>query len=171
FIDSAEGEGAVFRILFPRLADGVAVATAPEEETGHRDLTGAGKILLVEDEAPVRTFARRALALRGYDVVEAEDAEAALAILEDAAAAGETIDLVVSDVMMPGLDGPSWVREARKTWPDLSVIFTSGYAEDVFRKGLNDLGNCGFLPKPFTLEDLGAAVKAKLTERPLESVD
>lgn len=122
-------------------------------------------MLLVEDEGPVRAFAARALQLRGYKVTEADCAEEALEILEDST---KVVDLVVSDVVMPGMDGPSWVREARDKRPELPVIFTSGYAEDMFRKGLNGLDNCSFLAKPFSLDDLAAAVKKKCPQEQRE---
>lgn len=159
FVDSKVGEGAVFTILIPRLDESVAAARAARRPAAPApDLTGCGRVLLVEDEAPVRTFAARALRLRGYEVIEAESAEAALDILVDP---DLNVDLVVSDVVMPGLDGPAWVREARRSRPELSVVFTSGYAEDMLRKGLDGLENCAFLAKPFSLEELGAAVKAQ----------
>ncbi|MEM7544531.1 MAG: ATP-binding protein [Pseudomonadota bacterium] len=161
FIDSEVGTGTSFTILIPRIS--AEQASMPDEgDAAARktavDLSGAGRILLVEDEAPVRAFATRALRLRGYEVIEAEHAEAALTILGD----GDVdIDLIISDVVMPGLDGPTWVREARNSHPDLGVIFTSGYNEDVFRKGINGLENCSFLPKPFSLDELSSAVKRR----------
>lgn len=159
FVDSAQGKGAVFTILIPRRTHAAAPA-APKRAGPAPDQTGAGRILLVEDEAPVRGFAARALKLRGYEVVEAEHAEAALAILEDE---DLKIDLVVSDVVMPGLDGPTWVKEARKARPGLSVVFTSGYSDDMFRRGLTGHENSSFLAKPFSLDELSAAVKARLS--------
>lgn len=160
FIESETGAGTTFRILFPRSKDEAEPATPRiENERVITDLSGRGRILLVEDEAPVRTFARRALSLRGYEVTEAVDGEDALAILEDP---GVRIDLAISDVVMPGGDGPSWVREARKTRPDMPVIFTSGYSEDILRKGVGDIGNCTFLPKPFSLDDLARVAKERI---------
>ena len=160
FIDSVVGRGTTFQLLFPRQSERAAAPTKTAAPT-LEDLSGSGRILLVEDEAPVRTFARRALTLRGYEVVEAAEAESALEIIM---APGEAFDLIVSDVVMPGRDGPSWVREAREAFPDVAVLFTSGYSEDVFRVGLEEFGNCSFLPKPFTLESLAAAVKRCLAE-------
>jgi len=161
FIESEPDDGTTFHILIPRIsaeqAD-QADASTPVDRKDAVDLSGAGRILLVEDEAPVRAFATRALRLRGYEVIEAEHAEAALTILGD----GDVeIDLIVSDVVMPGMDGPTWVREARKSHPDIGVIFTSGYNEDVFRKGINGLDNCSFLAKPFSLDQLSTAVKRR----------
>ena len=162
FIDSDEGGGTTFRILLPRPESEVAVVAKRDAETPSRDLSGDGRILLVEDEAPVRTFARRALELRGYEVLEAENAEQALDMIDTA---GTEVDLVISDVIMPGMDGPTWVRQARLARPGLKVIFTSGYAEDVFRKGFDDFENSDFLAKPFSLDELSATVKRSLAER------
>lgn len=162
FVDSAEGKGATFTLLLPRAAqkqDEVAKVLL-EDKSG--DLTGSGVILLVEDEAPVRAFGSRALQMRGYQVIEADCAEAALQRLEDC---DYKVDLVVSDVVMPGVDGPTWVREARKTRPDLPVIFVSGYAEDVFRRGKEEVGEDRFLSKPFSLDQLSTEVKAALDKR------
>lgn len=165
FVDSALGKGTVFTLLIPRLVGEADAPAGRPRAVEALDLTGAGRILLVEDEAPVRAFVGRALRLRGYDVLEAEHAEAALALLEDG---GLRVDLVISDVVMPGLDGPAWVREARCARPDVPVIFTSGYSGDMFRKGMTELENCSFLAKPFSLEDLGAAVKTRLPAPSME---
>ena len=120
---------------------------------------GEGVILLVEDEAPVRAFASRALRLRGYTVLEAENAEDALELLEDPDLA---VDVFVTDVIMPGMDGPSWVREALKARPDTRVVFVSGYAEDSFADTQARIPNSVFLPKPFSLTDLTATVQGQL---------
>ena len=132
-------------------------APEPEPEPRRpRDLTGRGLVLLVEDEDPVRSFAARALRLRGYTVVEAASGEEALEILKD----GELhVDVLLSDVIMPGLDGPGWVREAQKTRPAAKVIFMSGYAEDAFVGGDSGVPGASFLPKPFTLNELTERVK------------
>ncbi len=161
FVDSAPGRGAIFTVMIPRRLGEAAAPRRSVKPTA--DLSGSGRLLLVEDEAPVRAFAARALRLRGYEVVEAESAEAALTILD---APDFEVDLVISDVVMPGMDGPTWIRQARLARPNLAVVFTSGYSEDVFRKGLNGLDNCGFLPKPFSLDDLASAVKARLAASP-----
>ena len=124
-----------------------------------RDLSGRGLVLLVEDEDPVRSFAARALRLRGYTVVEAASGEEALEILEDP---GLHVDIMLSDVIMPGLDGPAWVREAQKTRPGAKVIFMSGYAEDAFVGGDSGVPGSAFLPKPFTLNELTQKVKDQL---------
>lgn len=116
-------------------------------------------VLLVEDEAPVRAFASRALRLRGYDVREAESAEAALEQLEDMSL---NVDLFVTDVMMPGLDGPTWVREAMKQRPDVRTIFISGYTQDALSETSVPVPNSVFLPKPFSLADLTRTVERAL---------
>lgn len=158
FADSNVGEGSVFRIFLPRhIASAEDVAKkAPEAEARAADLTGRGTVLLVEDEVAVRAFASRALASRGYQVVEAGSGIEALAAIERHA--GE-VDLVVSDVVMPEMDGPTLLRELRQKRPDLKVIFISGYAEEAFRKNLPEGERFTFLPKPFSLKDLVAAVK------------
>lgn len=116
-------------------------------------------VLLVEDEAPVRAFASRALRLRGYEVREAENAEAALAQLEDTSL---LIDLFVTDVMMPGLDGPTWVREAMKARPNVRTVFISGYTQDALSETSVPVPNSVFLPKPFSLTDLTQTVEKAL---------
>ena len=159
FVDSTPGTGTLFQIYLPAaLAEPDAPAPAPEPEAkaAFRDLTGRGVVLLVEDEAPVRSFAARALQMQGYTVLEAESGEAALEMLSDP---GLKVDLFVSDVVMPGLDGPSWVREARRTRPDVSTVFVSGYAEDVFPEGKAAVPRSSFLPKPFNLTELVERVR------------
>jgi len=116
-------------------------------------------LLLVEDEAPVRLFAARALRLRGHSVIEADSAEVALRLLEDPAL---RVDLIVSDVVMPGLDGPSWVRQARQRRPDVRVVFMSGYADGALDAGGDDIAGAILLPKPFSLDELVAVVDAQL---------
>jgi two-component system cell cycle sensor histidine kinase/response regulator CckA len=116
-------------------------------------------VLLVEDEAPVRAFASRALRLRGYSVIEADSAEAALALLADPEL---VVDIFVTDVIMPGKNGPTWVREALADRPDTRVVFVSGYAEDAFAEQKALIPNSVFLSKPFSLTDLTATVQQQL---------
>ena len=130
----------------------------PDVDRG--DLTGEGTVLLVEDEDPVRSFASRALRLRGYEVFEAASAEEAMELLSDTA---NHVDVLVSDVVMPGMDGPTFATHARQMRPGLRVIFISGYAEDSFRRNLVD-HDFLFLPKPFSLTDLTAKVKEALDQ-------
>ncbi|MFW2545123.1 ATP-binding protein [Primorskyibacter sp. 2E107] len=160
FVDSVVGQGTCFTLLLPAFEPTeVAQVARPEPEARKLPEKGSGVVLLVEDEAPVRAFAARALRLRGYTVIEAETAEEALATLEDENLA---VDIFVTDVVMPGMDGPSWVREARKTRPDVSVVFVSGYAEDAFGEGREEIPNSVFLPKPFSLTDLTETVHQQL---------
>jgi two-component system cell cycle sensor histidine kinase/response regulator CckA len=125
------------------------------------DLTGQGVILLVEDEDPVRAVNARALSARGYTVLEAASGVEALQIIQ---ARQEPVDLVVSDVVMPEMDGPTLLGELRKLHPDLKVIFVSGYAEDAFRKNLPEGEEFNFLAKPFSLKQLVEAVKQAVAE-------
>jgi two-component system cell cycle sensor histidine kinase/response regulator CckA len=160
FFDSAVGKGTTFRIFVPRYLprDGEVPAQA-EPQVEIADLTGTATILLVEDEEAVRAFAARALQSRGYRVFEAGSGVEALEVMQES---GGSVDLVVSDVVMPELDGPSMLRELRKTRPDLKIIFVSGYAEDAFRKNLPAGEKFHFLPKPFSLKQLAVAVKETL---------
>ncbi len=159
FADSEVGRGTTFSLLF--LAHDAPVATAataaPEAPGAHSQ--GEGVILLVEDEAPVRAFASRALRMKGYTVLEAENAEEALQLLADPSL---TVDLFVTDVIMPGMDGPTWVRKALEDRPDIGVVFVSGYAEDHFADDQARIPNSTFLPKPFTLTDLVSTVHRHL---------
>ena len=108
---------------------------------------------------PVRAFASRALRLRGYTVLEAESAEEALKALEDP---NLTVDVFVTDVVMPGMDGPSWVKRALEDRPNVKVIFVSGYAEDALSETQARIPNSVFLPKPFSLNDLTATVQGQM---------
>ncbi len=159
FAESAPGEGAAFVILLPRLAGEEAARSARTESAetqGARDLTGAGTVLLVEDEDPVRLFSARALRNKGYKVVEAKSGEAALEIIT---AKTESFDLLITDVVMPRMDGPALIKEVRALHPDMKVIFISGYTEDAFRKRLGDESSIHFLAKPFSLKQLAGKVK------------
>ena len=125
------------------------------------DSTGNGTVLLVEDEEAVRAFGARALAARGYTVLQAESGVEALEIVE--AQAGR-IDLIVSDVVMPEMDGPTMLGELRKRGVTAKVIFVSGYAEDAFqRTNIPEGEEFGFLPKPFTLKQLIETVKTSIS--------
>src|SRR3954452_21553446 len=163
FVDSTPREGAVFSIYLPRheametdpAARGDAAETAPPS-----DLTGIGTVMLVEDEDPVRIFGARALRNKGYKVIEARSGEDALDLIRDTE---ETIDLLVTDVVMPRMDGPTLVRHVREIHPEMKVIFISGYAEDAFRKRLDSDAEIHFLPKPFTLKQLAGKVKEAIS--------
>jgi two-component system cell cycle sensor histidine kinase/response regulator CckA len=166
FAESEEGEGTVMRVYLPRYAEDAAEAEIePEPAKAERkpekpkDLTGRGTVLLVEDEDAVRSFAARALGTRGYHVLEASTGAEALEVFEGHD--GE-VDLVVSDVVMPEMDGPTLMKELRRDHPDLKIIFMSGYAEDAFRRNLTENEHFMFLQKPFDLKQLAAAVKSAL---------
>ncbi|MEM9852495.1 MAG: response regulator, partial [Pseudomonadota bacterium] len=151
FCQSEPGQGTEFEILLPA-HDGPIPEAPAAPSAGSRGTALSGlSVLLVEDEAPVRGFAARALAMHGVVVTEAASGEDALGLLAD----GELhVDIVVSDVVMPGIDGPGWVREAQKTRPDMQIIFVSGYAEESFAEEYPDIPHAAFLPKPFSLRQL-----------------
>ncbi len=160
FCDSAPGEGATFRIFLPRyIPTHVDEPVKKEAAKPAADLTGRGAILLVEDEEAVRAFASRALASRGYTVLEADSGLDALRVVENA---GGKIDLIVSDVIMPEMDGPSMLVELRKRGLTAKIIFVSGYADDAFAKNLPEGQEFQFLPKPFTLKQLVESVKSAM---------
>lgn len=163
FADSELGAGTRFSLYFPAHDEPVAALPEPAEPAAPRppaaEPCGDGVVLLVEDEAPVRAFASRALRMRGYTVLEAENAEEALKTLEDRDLA---VDLFVTDVIMPGMDGPSWVREALKQRPDTRVVFVSGYAKEGLAESQARIPNSVFLPKPFSLTELTETVQAQL---------
>jgi two-component system cell cycle sensor histidine kinase/response regulator CckA len=142
----------------PSLAGAPAVADRKLPDSV--DLTGQGTILLVEDEEGLRQLNARGLASRGYTVLEAGNGIEAIEMVEKSE--GE-VDLVVSDVVMPEMDGPTLLRELRRRNPSLKIIFVSGYAEDAFQKHLPANGEqFTFLAKPFTLKQLVNAVKETL---------
>ncbi|MBS0563454.1 MAG: response regulator [Proteobacteria bacterium] len=162
FCDSVPGQGTTFSLFFPahEAAGEEAAEPAPDAPQPRRAARiGEGVVLLVEDEAPVRAFASRALKMRGFTVIEAENAEEALRLLADRALA---VDVFVTDVIMPGMDGPTWVREALKERPDTRVVFVSGYSEESLSEDRDRIPNSVFLPKPFSLGELTATVQNQL---------
>ena len=162
-IEDSDGRilGAAFRIFLPEAAEAELAETPVVEikAKAPRDLSGAGRILFVEDEAAVRGIAARLLRQRGYDVIEAADGEEALALAEEHAG---TIDMMISDVIMPGLDGPSLLKKARPFLGDAPVMFISGYAESDFSDLLQDEVGVSFLPKPLDIKTLAERVKQEL---------
>ena len=157
FVDSEPDEGATFNIFLPQFIpeDDEKVVTERAPETViTQDLTGQGTILLVEDEDAVRMFGARALRNKGYTVLEADSGKTALELME---ASEQPIDLLVTDVVMPQMDGPTLTKEVEARRPDIKVIFISGYAEDAFRSKVDAKVN--FLPKPFSLGQLASKVK------------
>ncbi len=160
FADSEPGTGSTFTMYFPAHRGAAPDATAPQAAAPRaKPKPDGGVVLLVEDEAPVRAFASRALRLRGYTVLEAESAEQALETLEDEEL---KVDIFVTDVVMPGMDGPSWVSKALKNRPGVKVVFVSGYAEDSFGHNKAKIPNSVFLPKPFSLSQLTETVQGQL---------
>jgi two-component system, cell cycle sensor histidine kinase and response regulator CckA len=171
YVDSEEGKGTAFHIFLPRhhaeqdvqpesqITNGAA-KEASAESRPRVDLTGQGTILLVEDEEGLRSLNARGLRSRGYSVIEASNGIEAMEALEEKNGA---VDLVVSDVVMPEMDGPTLLKAMRDRNPDLKIIFVSGYAEDAFEKSLPENQQFAFLPKPFTLSQLVAAVKETMT--------
>ena len=181
--ESEVGKGTTFRILLPRhievpvaveetnpaatetaeaaparVAQTIAAPAAKTEEPA--DLTGdSAVVLLVEDEEAVRRGGKRMLETRGYTVYEAGSGVEALDIMEELDGA---VDIVVSDVVMPEMDGPTLLTELRKKYPDLKFIFVSGYAEDAFARNLPADAKFGFLPKPFSLKQLAVSVREML---------
>jgi two-component system cell cycle sensor histidine kinase/response regulator CckA len=179
YVDSEPGQGTSFHIFLPRhhaepevqveqpaasATNGAAKDGAPAavEAKPRTDLTGQGTILLVEDEEGLRALNARGLRSRGYTVVEAENGVEAMEVLEEQSGG---IDLVVSDVVMPEMDGPTLLKAMREKNPDIRFIFVSGYAEDAFEKSLPEGQQFDFLPKPFTLSQLVAAVKETMTKQ------
>lgn len=160
-VANLENAGAAFRIFLPA-ATAEELVEAPVVEKvvkAPRDLSGAGRILFVEDEAAVRGIAARLLRQRGYEVIEAADGEEALILAEEWAG---QIDMLISDVIMPGLDGPSLLRKARPFLGDAPVMFISGYAESDFSDLLQDEVGVSFLPKPLDIKTLAERVKQEL---------
>ncbi|MDE2493791.1 MAG: response regulator, partial [Alphaproteobacteria bacterium] len=163
-VDSEVGKGTTFRIYLPRFrAEQNAAAAQEPERAAPRDVTGQDTILLVEDEEAVRSFAARALRMRGYNVIEASGGEEALEIVRAAAA---PIHLLITDVVMPNMDGPTLVRAVRRIRPEIAIIFMSGYAEEAFRRNDEKAEDLHFLPKPFGLKQLAAKVKEVLSGAP-----
>jgi two-component system, cell cycle sensor histidine kinase and response regulator CckA len=162
FCDSQVGRGTTFRIFLTRYIPLEEPAEAPrieDKKAAAADHTGRGVVLLVEDEEAVRAFGSRALASRGYTVLEAESGLDALRVVDETK---EHIDLVVSDVVMPEMDGPTMFGELRKRGIKCRVVFVSGYAEDAFAKNLPEGEDFGFMPKPFTLKQLIETVKENM---------
>jgi two-component system cell cycle sensor histidine kinase/response regulator CckA len=160
---SNPGEGATFRIFLPVYEPPVLVEppapAAPRGRPAARDLSGVGRILLVEDEDDVRIIAAKLLRARGYEVLEAANGEEALVIAEANAGA---IHLMISDVIMPGIDGPTLLKQARKFLGDAPVVFMSGYAEAEFSAVLEGETGVSFLAKPIDIKTLAERVKQQL---------
>lgn len=162
FVDSAVGKGTAFTIYLPvhkKEGEGKVKVQQVAKAEMEGDLTGQGVILLVEDEDAVRLFGARALRNKGYEVLEATDGETALDVIANT---DKKIDLIISDVVMPGMDGHTLVNLARQELEGVKTILMSGYSEDVFRNGPDMDPSIAFLGKPFTLKGLAAKVKEVL---------
>jgi two-component system cell cycle sensor histidine kinase/response regulator CckA len=167
YVSSKIGKGSKFSIFLKRFAN---VSPREIEHTNKitsekhtvMDLSGKGTVLLVEDETPVRIFSNSALTGKGYTVLEAENAEVALKIVKDK---GEEIDIIITDVVMPGMSGPDMVKTISKDYPDIKVVFISGYGEDAFIESFGEERKFHFLSKPYTLKQLATKVKEVLEEK------
>jgi two-component system cell cycle sensor histidine kinase/response regulator CckA len=162
FVESAPGKGTVFRVYLPRhrntQEDEIATdRTAPKDR--REDMTGTGRVLLVEDEDAVRGFASEALKRQGYEVLQASTGAEAIELMNSEESG---VDLVVSDVIMPEMDGPSMYKVLRETRPDLKIVFMSGYPDEAFKNALDPDTKFAFLQKPFSLAQLAAKVKEEL---------
>lgn len=165
FVDSVVGKGTTFSIFFPAVhGDSVKEKVENKKQPDlfdHADLTGTATILLVEDEDPVRMFGVHALSAKGYRVMEASNGDEAWEMVQNK---GDEIDLIITDVVMPGMKGPEMIELVQARIPDMKVIFMSGYAEDVIPEGIENDPTIHFLPKPFKLKDLAYKVKEVLGE-------
>jgi len=162
-VESTVNKGTNFTIYLPAateidLEEDEAKHASTHEDDITQDLTGSERILLVEDEDAVRTFSERALVNKGYEVVSANSGENALEVFE--ALENKHLDLIVTDVVMPGMDGPTLVQRMRQDSPKMKIIFMSGYTEDKLKDHMGE--GIFFLPKPFTLKALAAKVKEVL---------
>ncbi|MBL0941332.1 MAG: response regulator [Alphaproteobacteria bacterium] len=169
FVDSVLNEGTKFSLILPSYVSqgkpSILEASKIQKSVG--DLTGVGTILFVEDEDAVRLFGTRALRDKGYNVVEASNGEEALKYITSLLHKNnEKIDLLITDVVMPNLDGPTLVEKAHEIFPELKVIYISGYAEDSFRQRLGQESGIHFLPKPFSLKELALKVKEVMNTLP-----
>jgi two-component system cell cycle sensor histidine kinase/response regulator CckA len=158
-VESEVGHGTTFSIYLPEANPEEAVQNSvqAQPEESEADLTGVARILLVEDEDAVRVFSTRALTNKGYEVVTAEHGEAGWTVFQEQT---KPFDLLITDVMMPGMDGPTLAKKIREASPSLKIIFVSGYSEEKLKDTLGD--NVYFLAKPFTLKQLASKVKEVL---------
>ena len=158
-VESKVGVGTTFKVYIPTSTQKEQAVQPVKKKPAvvkPSDLAGQGLILFVEDEDAVRSIAAKTLRKRGYTVIEAGDGEEAYEILEDAT---EPFDLMISDVVMPGMDGPTLLKKGRKLLGDARIVFISGYAEEEFSDLLAEEPDVTFLPKPFTITQLAEKVK------------
>lgn len=161
-VDSKIESGTTFSLYFPMVTNNdenpqdLTTKNSPQKIV---DLTGSGTILLVEDEDAVRMFSARALRDKGYRVIEASNGEAAFEYLKNEA---PHIDLIITDVVMPKMDGPALIEHLKERNSEIKVIFISGYTEDSFRESIANNSSVRFLQKPFNLKELAHKVKEVL---------
>ncbi|HET7025492.1 MAG TPA: PAS domain S-box protein [Gemmatimonadales bacterium] len=157
---SEVGKGTTFKVYLPRWAGGDA-PRAPRKTPVPADLRGRETILVVEDEPGIRRLLERTLAANGYKVIAATDALDAVTRL---AQLKVSLDLLATDVVMPGMGGRELADQVRATHPGTKILFLSGYTEDaIIRQGIYPLANA-FLEKPFTPADLLRKVRAVLDD-------
>ncbi len=158
-VDSTPGEGATFRVFFPR-AEGPqgTIAPIPEAHT----IVGTGTVLLVEDDALVRELARTALQSLGFKTLPAPNAAVALQIFETHSA---EIRLLLTDVVMPGMNGLELRDRILKIRPELPVLFMSGYAPDALYEKLTPAAGMTLLQKPFSIDELRRKIAEALSAR------
>ena len=162
-VNSKLNQGTTFTIYLPRTHDSDEEIEDEADDDKPRvtqDLTGSERILLVEDEEAVRSFAQRALTNKGYEVLTAESGEAALDLMAEQE--NKHLDLLLTDVVMPGIDGPTMAKKMREDAPKLKIIFMSGYTEDRLKDHMGE--GIYFLPKPFTLKGLAEKIKDVLND-------
>jgi two-component system cell cycle sensor histidine kinase/response regulator CckA len=159
FVSSEVGKGSQFLILLPKYEGRKNEKPIQKEDISNKttDLTGTGTILIVEDEEPVRMFSSRALRNKGYKILEAYSGENALDIIDEQGI--DNIDVIISDVVMPGISGPEFADAVTEQKPDVKIIFVSGYGEDAFYEKYGTERKFNFLPKPYSLNQLAAKVK------------
>ncbi len=168
YVSSKVGKGTKFSIFLPKHSEEEFKAqeldsSSANEKPGITDLTGKGTILLVEDETPVRIFSNSALTSKGYVVLEAENADVALKIVKDK---GSEIDVIITDVVMPGMSGPDMIKQISQEYPKIKVIFISGYGEDAFVESFGEERKFNFLSKPYSLKQLAIKVKEVIEAKP-----
>lgn len=167
YVSSKRGKGTTFSLFLkqhvPLAEEPISYVTKKETlaSSDEADLNGSGTILLVEDEAPVRMFSVSALVNKGYQVIDVDSGEAALEVM---LSRGDEIDVIISDVIMPGIKGPEMAKQIRQTHPDIKIVFISGYGEDSFISTFGKERHFHFLSKPFTLKQLAQKVKEVLEE-------
>lgn len=164
YVSSQENKGTSFYLYFPSVQPQEAAAEkAAEHEIAEKaqsaDLSGQATILLVEDETPVRIFAARALRNKGYTILEADCGETGIELMHQH---GKDVEVIVTDVIMPGMNGPTMIEKITADHPNVKVIFISGYAEDIFVNNYGTERSFNFLAKPFTLKQLASKIKEVL---------